>query len=227
VEVVARGKWQGAELNDEFLARSIGDVAKTAIDAPFGWPERFVDALQAHQRLETWPPDYADARDAFIRRRTDLFVRARAKKLPLSVSTDRIAYCAMRCAAVLGRLAEEVARDGSGVVVETYRDAALRCWLPNAWKAPVDSYKGEGARDRRTLLLSSVLAELGQRLELSEYDRQECIASDDCLDALVCALVARAAQSRRTVEPETDEDRRAAKTEGWIHLPCRSLSELL
>jgi predicted nuclease with RNAse H fold len=228
VEAIAQGRWQGAKLNDDVLARSIRDAAKTAIDAPFGWPERFVDALNAHRRLETWPADFAETRDAFVRRRTDLLVRERAKKVPLSVSTDRIAYCAMRCAALLGQVGEGVARDGSGLVVEAYPDAALRRWLPDVWAAPVDSYKGEGAEDRRALLLERVLTELGPRFELSAPDQQACVDSDHCLDALICALVARAAQCRKTIVPDTDEDRRLAQTEGWIHLPCDgSLNGLL
>jgi predicted nuclease with RNAse H fold len=214
VELVSRGA------DDATLSGMMAGAAKTGIDAPFGWPEPFVEAVAAHHRLEPWP---AGDRAALVRRRTDLFVHERVRKMPMSVSTDRIAYCALRCAALLG----DAPRDGSGLVVEAYPDAALRCWLPDAWATPVDSYKGAGAQDRRSLLLSKVVAELGPRFEISEPDQRRCVSSDDCLDALVCALVARAAQRRKTIAPATEDDRRLAKAEGWIHLPAGELGDLL
>jgi hypothetical protein len=56
-------------------------------------------------------------------------VLAEAGVNPLSVSADRIAHAAFRCAGLLARLAalgEPVDRAGSGVVVEVYPAAALR-----------------------------------------------------------------------------------------------------
>ena len=52
------------------------------------------------------------------------------------------------------------------------------------------------------------------------------MASDDALDAVLCALIARAAALGLTVPPP-DQDRERARAEGWIHLPRRgSLGEL-
>ena len=45
-----------------------------------------------------------------------------------------------------------------------------------------------------------------------------CRQSDDALDAVVCALMARAAHLRLTTGPPDHLSARAA-TEGWIHLP--------
>jgi Protein of unknown function (DUF429) len=163
-------------------------------------------------------------------------VRDRAHKLPLSVSTDRIAYCAMRCAVILGDLAQhlepaQVARDGSGLVVEAYPDAALRCWLPAVWsKTREDTYKGAGepAHARREQLVAALLAELGSAFAITPEQREACIASDDCLDALVCALLARAACRGHTIAADNSEKRRLARTEGWIHLPrAESLDRLV
>ena len=44
--------------------------------------------------------------------------------------------------------------------------------------------------------------------------------SDDVLDALVCALLARAVQQEGgTLWPAPGEQTDLARTEGWIHLP--------
>lgn len=143
------------------------------------------------------------------------------------MSTDRIAYPAMRCAVILGDLSRhvptgELARDGSGLIVEAYPDAALRCWLPNAWTSgATDSYKGSGAaaRTRREGMLEELLAALGPRFGMPAADREACVEADDCLDALACALLARAAQQGFTRGPEDTRQQDLALTEGWIHLP--------
>lgn len=241
VRALARGHWNGTPLHDKLLSTAIqgasgfdkdgwgerGHPVKTAIDAPFGWPKPFTEALAAHDRLEPWPELIDNPREHFERRTTDFFVRDQGCKLPLSVSTDRIAYCAMRCAVILGDLAQhlhraELARDGSGRVAEAYPDAALRRWLPDLWAgAPKDSYKGNGqtAHERREQLLAGLLTGLGSAFAISPDQRQACIDSDDCLDALVCALLARAVQQNDTLQPEPGDQHDLARTEGWIHLP--------
>jgi hypothetical protein len=241
VRALAHGRWDGTALHDKLLSTAIqglwgvdggwGDLGrpvKTAIDAPFGWPEPFVQALEAHQRSEPWPETLDNSRARFERRTTDLRVRDLCGKLPLSVSTDRIAYCAMRCAVILSDLTrcfepDLLNRDGSGVVAKAYPDAALRSWLPSAWSATrEDSYKGPGdtARRRRERIVTAMLGELGPPFVIGPDQRQACVDSDDCLDAMVCALLARVAERGDTVPPETSEERRLAPVEGWIHVPC-------
>ncbi len=57
--------------------------------------------------------------------------------------------------------------------------------------------------------------------------REACIESDDALDALLAALIARAAALGLTVPPGAD-DLELARREGWIHLPQKdSLAALL
>jgi hypothetical protein len=244
VRALARGSWDGALLDDELLADAVrgacaidggwgaaGRPVKVGIDAPFGWPEPFLSALAASARMAPWPAGLGEERARFERRMTDMFVWERAKKLPLSVSTDRIAYPAMRCAAILGALqgrlgAAAVARDGSGVVAEAYPDAALRRWLPDEWVARSASYKGgaAAARARRERLVATLRAALGPRFALSDAQHVRCCESDDCLDALVCALVARAVGVGLTIPPGDPEQRRLALVEGWIHLPAAPLA---
>jgi hypothetical protein len=234
VTLLTRGRWGERQLDDGVLCDLIrgetefGLPAKVAIDAPFGWPEPFVDAVRAHHdRTAAWPP--SEDRQRFALRTTDLRITKHPERLPLSVSTDRIAYCAMRCAALLGRLeetfgAEAMARDGSGLVAEVYPEAALRRWLPDLWTNR-ETYKGKDATSRRTEIIDALADRLGSRFELAGHG-DDCIKWDDCLDALVCALVGRAAAREHTVTPCAD-DRRLALAEGWIHLPAEdSLGQL-
>jgi len=182
-------------VDDARIHRELLGHAKVGIDAPFGWPAAFADGLAAHQRFEPWPEGDA------VYRATDRFVIAHTSKRPLSVSTDRIAYCALRCA----RLIAGHPRDGSGLVVETYPGASLWLWLGRDRA----SYKGADGRERRAVLADAQLAHV-------DAPREQLIDCDDCLDALVCALVARAALLGRTIGPK---DERLARREGWIHLP--------
>src|SRR5215831_17281551 len=60
-------------------------------------------------------------------RRTDVFVRDKLRLVPLSVSADRIAHVALRCAVLLAKLdasGRPVDRTGAGAVVEVYPAAS-------------------------------------------------------------------------------------------------------
>ncbi|MEA2278750.1 MAG: hypothetical protein QOC78_3710 [Solirubrobacteraceae bacterium] len=196
---------------------------KVAIDAPFGWPREFVDALEAHRRLEAWPaPDDANPevfRAALSFRATDRVVMHTRR--PLSVSTDKLGVTAMRCAHLLHRWSsvEPVDRTGRGKFVEAYPAGALVRWGLDG-----SGYKGA---DKSALgaLLGGLSEQLPQ-LELSQGDRQLCASVDDAFDAVVAALVARAALLGLTdLPPRTRRDQ--AAEEGWIHLPVRGSLPLL
>jgi predicted RNase H-like nuclease len=147
-------------------------------------------------------------------RRTDLWAwRQLGFPPPLSVSTDRIALPAMRAASLLSGLPDRVALDGSDVVVEAYPAAALR-----RWGHPSRGYKGTKGSEARGSLVRGLLVETEAWLHLSDEQVNRCLSSDDAFDALVAALVARAA-TLSMVEPIPDEDRVAATREGWIAIP--------
>ncbi|EFG74135.1 hypothetical protein HMPREF0591_5958 [Mycobacterium parascrofulaceum ATCC BAA-614] len=205
----------------------MGAADKVAIDAPFGWPEPFIRAISSEPGR--WPLDPDEIRAPLERRTTDFLVRDRTGKTPLSVTTDRIAYCAMRCASLLGAL--DSPRDGSGRAAEAYPDAALRCWLPTLFTGSLQSYKTKNnaaARGRRRILLAGLLGELGNDFNITDAQQAAVADSDDCLDAFVCALLARAAAAHRTVLPSTPEHQALAMIEGWIHLPePESLRQLI
>ena len=68
-----------------------------AIDSPFGWPVAFTDAVHAWAEHDRWP----ETDPATLRYRlTDRHVVEALKLHPLSVSADRIAACAWRCASL-------------------------------------------------------------------------------------------------------------------------------
>ncbi|WP_231982187.1 DUF429 domain-containing protein [Mycobacterium sp. E2327] len=227
VSALASGTLHGSKLDDSALLSVMKDADKVAIDAPFGWPQPFISAISSEPG--NWPLDPDETRAPLERRTTDFLVRDRTGKTPLSVTTDRIAYCAMRCASILGALNSP--RDGSGQVAEAYPDAALRCWLPKLFTGSLQSYKTKNnaaARERREVILAALLGELGNGFNITEAQRVAIAYSDDCLDAFVCALLARATAADLTVLPSTPDHQALARIEGWIHLPKpNSLTQLV
>lgn len=202
-------------VDDDSISALIGRVDKLGIDVPLGWPIAFADAMSVYSSDGTWPADYRHTDNASYRyRRTDLWVwKNLGASPPLSVSADRISLPAMRAAALLSRLPHRSARDGSGMVVEVYPAAALR-----RWDLPSRQYKRKENLEVRRELVARFLAETARWLSIESSDVDLCIASDDAFDALVAALVARAA-AMGLVEPIPSEDLTSALREGWIAVP--------
>src|SRR3954451_2773286 len=129
VEWVAVGTAAEPLDNTALLAR-MRDADAVGIDAPFGWPRRFVAAVSAWSSAGTWSEPWNDeARRALRLRATDRWVARRAgARAPLSVSADSIGVCAMRACSLLH------AFDGAGLdrvrgpVYEVYPAGALREW---------------------------------------------------------------------------------------------------
>ena len=151
-------------------------------------------------------------------RTTDEMVIEKAGIFPLSVAAGRIAVTAMRAARLFAatatsREAIARARTGDGRFVETFPAAALAIW-----GFPATGYKGPRKRRARARLVGELAKATSAWLTLSDQDRSRCEDSDDMLDALVAALVARAREIDCCVPiPSKDLDR--AKVEGWIALP--------
>jgi hypothetical protein len=222
-------RWDGAgatiesvehELDDRRLAAILAEpVAKIGLDVPLGWPDAFVEAIGDHHAGRPFG-DMPSARLA--RRQTDQWVRENIHQMPLSVSTDRIAYPAMRVARLVGKvLPEGIDRTGTGKLVEVYPAAALR-----VWGLPHRGYKGTANR--------AVLLVIAQQLRgrcpwLLAEDRTwgEVTRTDHAFDALICALAARANQ-RRLCQPIPPHLLAAAAREGWIAVPIpESLDRLI
>ncbi|MER6125180.1 DUF429 domain-containing protein [Streptomyces sp. NPDC001795] len=219
---------------DEELLAVVRAADKTGLDCPLGWPSHFVATVLAHHQGVRLPPpvrfeERPDGRpglDALRFRLTDdLTWKVTSMRPPLSVSTDLLGVVALRAAYLLDALAASgvaVPRDGSGPVAEVYPAAALRRWgihLTRSYKSATP-----GARAVREHIVGSV--ETGLGVPLPEPVRAQCTDSHDHLDALLCALVARAVQVGDTVWPRSADERAAARQEGWIHLPGRDLAVL-
>lgn len=205
--------------DDDALVALAKQCDKVAIDAPFGWPDPFVTAVVAHRDGRVWPtpPDTPteDHRAALSYRLTDRIVMATRR--PLSVSSDRIGVTAMRCAHLLQLFAEgePVDRTGKGRFVEVYPAAALA-----RWGLDPAGYKGRDSSPVDTLL-----TQLREHLTSTAVPT-EGVTSHHALDALVSALVGRAAVLGLTTGPSAAERDTAAR-EGWIHAPLRGTLRLL
>lgn len=175
------------------------------IDAPFGWPQDFVEAV-ADWTATTWSKE---GRDRFQFRETDREVRKRVGRWPLSVSANLLALPAMRAMALLRR--HRVSdHSGDGRFFEVYPAGSLFCW-----KLRCRGYKridAECARFRQEML-----KELRAKLPWVKVP-ESYTESSDALDALVASLTARVAAQKLTIGPTPDQ-LPLARREGWIHLP--------
>lgn len=214
------------DVGDEEIVRLFGSSDMTGIDCPLGWPDAFLPFLAGHLTFDAGPVlgyDGIDGRRLLAYRDTDRFVTARTGLIPLSVSADRLAHPAMRCAVIQAKIARDAgpqARDGSGRLAEVYPAASLKLWGIQA-----RGYKGRGAPEAEKL--SSALADLTLKtpwLDLAGY-RDDLAASDDMFDAVIASLTARAVSLGQTLRPGPG-DAAAAVSEGWIHLPSGQLSGL-
>ena len=122
-------------------------------------------------------------------RRTDAVVHDKLRLVPLSVSADRIAHVALRCAVLLAKLdaaGKPVDRTGAGTVLEVYPAASLLGW----------GLRHRGYKQPRTpdvlvavsgdLLAAAPWLDCGPHVEMIRR-------SHDAFDAAIAALTARAA----------------------------------
>ncbi len=210
-------------VDDAALLDLVGSAARTGIDCPLGWPVAFVDFLDRQRRraIELPEVDTVAGRAAILYRRTDLVCQAGGDR-PLSVAADRIAHPALRAAGLLAALAGrgvDVDRAGRGAVVETYPAAALR-----QWGLAFRAYKRPANAPARHELVGALLRAVPW-LSVADDDRDLLVRSDDAVDAVVCALVARASLLGLVRRP-APQDAEIAAIEGWIAVPTGDVSEL-
>ena len=208
--------------DDDAVLRRAREADKLGIDCPLGWPDRFVEFLADHrnQRQHSTDATSAEWRRSLAYRRTDEHVRDTAKVIPLSVATDRIGLTAMRAAQLqvaLARQGHPVDRAGSGLIVEVYPAAGLK-----HWDFAHRRYKGSTGRRALDRLVTQLRRD-APWLDLGDHE-QACRNSDHVFDAVVSALLARAAALGRTIPPDDDA---VAGREGWIAHPTCALSDLV
>jgi predicted nuclease with RNAse H fold len=232
---VAVLEWAGGAARLEYLSLDVGDQeivelfgrsAMTGIDCPVGWPDAFLPFIAGHLNFDAHPVldhDGIEGRRPLAYRDTDRFVTGQTGLIPLSVSADRLAHPAMRCAVIQAKISLDHGpqpRDGSGRLAEVYPAASLKSWglLARGYKGP------GGAETQRLALLLEGLAQAAPWLDLAGHEDQ-LAGSDDMFDALIASLTARAVALGRTMRPDGNQAK-AARTEGWIHLPTGGLDEL-
>jgi predicted RNase H-like nuclease len=221
--------WDAAEvrlhdrdLADESLVELIGEARLTGIDSPLGWPDDFVRAVAAHASLEhfaDWSEVSEQKRRRLRLRATDQYLHDEFGLNPMSVSTSWLGSVALRAAWLQERCIDrglDVNRSGvSGKIAEVYPGAALLRW---GFLGRGVKYKGRGLAERK---VRKEIVEQLQRTVLRSDIRgvaARCVADDDELDALVCAVVARAVIANRTLRPPRELAEIAGR-EGWIHMP--------
>ena len=183
-----------AGVDDPELMRLSDTADRVGIDVPFGWPDNFVLAVNAHRDHQDWPS--ATSEDLRYRR-TDIFVWQQTGRPPLSVSADYLAIPAFRLAKLLAHWNAD--RLGKGKYVEVYPRAARNRW------------------NLETKRVSEVV-ERAPWLRLMPEHVTSCDDDADCFDALIAALVTRA-HVLGDCEPVPGEDLEGARREGWIALP--------
>ncbi|MGP5127619.1 DUF429 domain-containing protein [Brachybacterium tyrofermentans] len=213
-QVVVEDVHVGAD--DDAIVSEIMSSRRAGVDVPFGWPRAFVELIAAH-RMATLPPPPSTGpewRREILYRATDLEVRRRVGKNPLSVASDKIAYPAIRWAGIAARLREQgisVPPDGSGIACEVYPGAALA-----AWQLAGDTYKGTKGAASRAVLVER-LSERLPWLDLASH-RDACVDDDNALDAVIAAVVARDVDLGLATPPPPELVDHASE-EGWIWLP--------
>lgn len=206
------------DVDDDRITDLITSSGRTGVDVPLGWPDGFIAAVSAHHAAQPW----AGGAPAGLRMRaTDEWVHRRTGRWPLSVSTDRIGVPALRAARLLAGLPLADDRCGGGPVVEVYPAAALRLWGFDPRR-----YKRVTGAAARQVLVRSFRAQTAAWLRMTDAEWLACEDGDDAFDAVLCAVVARAAACG-LVEECPAELMRIAAREGWILLPLEdSLSRL-
>lgn len=208
----------------DIVASVTSDDAWLGVDCPLGWPDAFVDFVQAHHagiEPEFGPVQgHAEWRRGLVYRHTDHVVKDRIGRWPLSVSTDRLGVTALRGAGLLARLAEAdflVDRAAEGRLFEVYPGGSLRLWGFDTTGYRVDA-------TRRTILLDS-LRERAPWLDLGAFGPL-AVAKADAFDAVIAALSTRAGALRLFAPPATGM-LAVARREGWVVLPEGPIEALL
>lgn len=259
--------------DDELVDRIcdvLADDGWVGIDAPFGFPAAFTEAVGSWSDQRTVHTasgvDIAQRRGetgeiegSWRWRATDRYVAevltsqrrcmgwGGGTRWGLSSVASMITPTALRCARLLTSVAQRradkgaplkpVDRLGADRVVEAYPVAALRLWLESdpTGTATLSRPKSGGTGERKSYkhskgaredLVEAIDAAAGAgALGIDDDSRTLLEESDDRIDALVCALVARLAALNLSVtelDAEAGINDHNVADEGWIHFPDRN-----
>ena len=221
-----------------------------AIDFPFCVPQEFAEFLNTGDDLKTMPDawriiddmsldDFYAARDAYVKhfsiepKRAGDVAHFSESFSPLHKVNPNMVPMTYRGIRMLHGL---YSKDPSRWIVPPLQSASdmtadtvtLLETMPGAYlKAIGAKHKGYKKpksallrEERRNAILDTVQRDSGVALpNLSEL-REDCIANDDCLDAVVAAVAAAAwAQDAAQFRHPTRDELALAKLEGWIYAP--------
>ena len=150
---------------------------------------------------------------------------------PQSVSCDRLALQARRMAQLREQLAAETGkrfdRAGGDHILEVYPPGATLLWRLDPLSANGNGVEiPPDASEKPGLLFIKTIEAAAPWLHWKEGKRGVCQKNEHTSDALLAALVARAAELNLTIQPENGH-LDIARREGWMHLPAKdSLSSL-
>lgn len=214
------------DLEDDELVGYLSSGDRTGVYAPFGWPVAMVEAVASYTNGDEWQ---RASRRQFRHRQTESFVHdvlqgeADQELWPQSVSCDRLALQARRMAQLREQLFTETGtrfdRAGGDRILEVYTPGASLLWglashSENGLEIPPDASEKPG------LLFIERIETAAPWLHWKEGKRGVCLKHEHTSDALLAALVARAAELNLTIGPENG-DLDIARREGWMHLPSK------
>jgi hypothetical protein len=161
-------------------------------------------------------------RRELVMRPTDAFVQDQLRLVPLSVSADRIAHVAVRCAVSCWRSLTPQAAPWivPDLALRLRSTRPHRCaggaWITRGYKQPArPDVLGHLVGD---LLTAAPWLDCGSHGEAIRR-------SQDVLDAVIAAMTARAAAQSQT-SPSGEANLIAVRTEGWIAIPDSPISQL-
>lgn len=198
---------------DEDIVAMAADTDVVAIDAPFGWPRPWAEAVGRHRPGDAFDADGSPAE--LTRRATDVWVAKNVGIYPLAVAANLIGATAIRCARLVQSLDLPVDVGVAAtipLVSEVYPAAALA-----RWGLSYQLYKGKQLVEARRRLIAELVS-AGLPAQLSTEHSILVESSDDALGALICTLVARAVGLGLT-DDAPEPLLNATAGEGWIRAP--------
>lgn len=160
-----------------------------ALDAPLGWPEPLTRNLAHHRAGEKVDLDP----NHLFQRRTDRFIRERTGQIPLEVGANLIARTAHAALLFLDGLRKE-----------------LDDPIPLAWEPTISRLCAIEVYPAATTKVYGTLDVPGPSTSA------HLLKNGHVRDAMICALAAYDFLTSQALPPETEEDWRLARKEGWI-----------
>ncbi|MCK5152834.1 MAG: DUF429 domain-containing protein [Spirochaetales bacterium] len=195
------------------------------IDSPLGWPSLFGKALSGHLAGKSIEIDTSlslkDEMDNFFKRKTDIDIAKRYKKIPLEVSADRIARTAFSTLKRIGILNTKIKpsqpidllwnnnfqeKTEFKGMIEVYPAVTLLSQNLN-----IRGYKKTDSIHIRKNLLNNLKGKYNIHESIQDFD---FTTVDHDFDSLVCCLAGIDFIEGRCKPADIEND--ILKTEGWI-----------